>query len=475
MPQRGADAGEVVRGVLLGLGLLFLVLPRLLQVSGVLDTIWEDLEAFAERAGIETANDGSGAEVKKAADKYPGSYVSQAGPKLDQHYFVLPNWEQRNISDEGAQISAVLHGSIGALRHLPLFLDRWAGPVDVAVLLASEEDFRRLDQLVRLLNDCHPGAGNVSFHLLFPSPLLDLPGGQIRDPETFLRPEEPVVDWLSACPDLFHLARLGEGHAEDDFFFRTLNFTLARSLDSLSEESAILHLPYPANLLRAAAAEAVRTPFMLHLDADVIPSSEAWAGLEEHLLAYGAALEKEAIGLVLPAFEVAETECSRLSSSLPRDRAELLSAVRTRAARPFYAAVNERVHAATDYPRWYRLDSDASFARDEGALLNEAYWADWADPYEPFVVFPTAEAPPFDPKFVGYGINRLSQLCEAHLDGFDFAVVDAAFLLHCGLKSPANAHGSQRRQASLRANQALYKGDWAAENRRRYARSERSC
>ena len=39
------------------------------------------------------------------------------------------------------------------------------------------------------------------------------------------------------------------------------------------------------------------------------------------------------------------------------------------------------------------------------------------------------------------GVNRLSQVCEAHVAGFDMGVLDSAFLLHCGLKTPFNAQG----------------------------------
>ena len=142
------------------------------------------------------------------------------------------------------------------------------------------------------------------------------------------------------------------------------------------------------------------------LDADVIPSSEAFASLEWFLKTYDFDSQLDNTALILPVLELEESLCSLAGSLLPQDRRDLLAAVKAGVARPFYSEVNAAVQRGTDFPRWYRLDSEPGRAVEKPGWLNLAYWQDWSAPFEPFLVMPTQGSPAFDPKFTGYG-----QLC----------------------------------------------------------------
>ena len=42
-----------------------------------------------------------------------------------------------------------------------------------------------------------------------------------------------------------------------------------------------------------------------------------------------------------------------------------------------------------------------------------------------------------------YGFNRISQVCETHIAGYDFAVLNNAFLVHHGFKVKEGFHSSK--------------------------------
>ena len=67
----------------------------------------------------------------------------------------------------------------------------------------------------------------------------------------------------------------------------------------------------------------------------------------------------------------------------------------------------------------------------------------------------------------GLGMNRLSQIYEQYMVGFDFAVLDKLFLIHCGFKI-ADDFDSKKR-IELAENQKLYQGSFFRYLQTKYA------
>ena len=63
-------------------------------------------------------------------------------------------------------------------------------------------------------------------------------------------------------------------------------------------------------------------------------------------------------------------------------------------------------------------------------------------------------------------MNRLSQIYEQYAAGFDFAVLDKLFLIHCGFKTLDDFHSTK--PSELAENQKLYHEDFADDIRDNY-------
>ena len=71
-----------------------------------------------------------------------------------------------------------------------------------------------------------------------------------------------------------------------------------------------------------------------------------------------------------------------------------------------------------------------------------------------------------------YGFNRISQVCETHISGFNFHVLDNAYLIHRGMKDRSNFHMSKDAENSR--NRDLYRA-FKIELKSKYQNSKRHC
>lgn len=221
---------------------------------------------------------------------------------------------------------------------------------------------------------------------------------------------------------------------------------------------------YPANALRNASLELVRTRLVLIADVDLLPS---------HGLAKALAAETPALlcgqprFLVLPAVELQDADdnetLSRPNTGLPygtytdsnhfvrsqllasdvslaRDQLRVLCS--TGRAISFHASFFPAGHAQTDLRRW--LDTSS----------KDTYCILWAEGYEPYGVAETAKLPLFDVRFDSFfQHDKHSFFAELARAGWEFAVFREGFLLdrpHARTKCSTLARGEPRLQA--RAN-----------------------
>ena len=125
----------------------------------------------------------------------------------------------------------------------------------------------------------------------------------------------------------------------------------------------------------------------------------------------------------------------------------------------------------------------------------------WADPWEPFFIVEKAVMPLYDERFKQYGFNRIQQVCggftygvvkklktpresnfgnfcschqvcEMHIAGFEFQVLDTPFLLHLGLKEKDEFHS--KKQSENDQNRLLFR-KFKQELKQKYPLSTDRC
>ena len=121
-------------------------------------------------------------------------------------------------------------------------------------------------------------------------------------------------------------------------------------------------MPYPHNILRNVAVEAVESGhIVILLDVDLIPMPE---GCHDRLLA---ALKSPSSELfvnkkkmfVLPAFQIKQIEGNTHASEdqLPLSKGELIEKLKTKEVVPFHLKEFERGHGPTNFTKWINLPS----------------------------------------------------------------------------------------------------------------------
>ncbi|XP_063237677.1 beta-1,4-glucuronyltransferase 1-like isoform X1 [Bacillus rossius redtenbacheri] len=322
-----------------------------------------------------------------------------------------------------ADITLVTQCSVNHLHHLVALAQRWQGPISVSVFVDDHEMFDAL-RGVATLRYCYSAVHhNVSFHLVSPlsaggRPLFSVP-----------------PDSLSRC-DLSALASAPGRH----------NYAGRRR--------------FPANLLRNVARRAAASELVLVADVDMLPSSGLRQdfydfAMRSHI--FGSTQNEDKTVWVVPAFESQETVPT------PQTKAELLKLLDQGDVRPFYIELCWKCQVHTDYDAWQREPPSVGVVP-----LFEVLWK---DPWEPFYITRNS-APFYDERFKQYGFNRISQVCELHVAGYKFSVLNNAFLVHRGLKTARSFHDGK--DADQERNRVLFR-QFKVELRDRYPESSRRC
>ncbi|CAK6449767.1 unnamed protein product [Pipistrellus nathusii] len=317
------------------------------------------------------------------------------------------------------------HASVDNLLHLPALLERWEGPLAVAVFAATKEEAQLATVLTLAMSShCPDVRARMAMHLACPS-RYEAAVPDPREPGEFalLRSCQQVFDKLAS------VAQPG------------VNYALGSNVS------------YPNNMLRNLAREGAN--YALVVDVDMVPSEGLWRGLREML---DQSDQWAGTALVVPAFEMRQYRYR-----LPENKDELLKLYRMGQVRPFYYDVCMPCQAPTDYYHWADLPTET--------LLRPAYEVPWRDPWEPFYMA-GGKVPAFDERFRQYGFNRISQACELHVAGFVFKVLNEGFLIHKGFKDPKEFH--PQKEAENQHNKLLYR-QFKQELKAKYPDSTRHC
>uniref|UniRef100_A0A2K5CX80 LARGE xylosyl- and glucuronyltransferase 2 n=1 Tax=Aotus nancymaae TaxID=37293 RepID=A0A2K5CX80_AOTNA len=166
---------------------------------------------------------------------------------------------------------------------------------------------------------------------------------------------------------------------------------------------------YPVNQLRNVALAQALTPYVFLSDIDFLPAYSLYDYLRASIEQLGLGSRRKA-ALVVPAFETLHYRFS-----FPRSKVELLALLDAGALYTFRYHEWPRGHAPTDYARWREAQAP--------------YGVQWVADYEPYVVVPR-DCPRYDPRFVGFGWNKVAHIVELDAQEYEFLVLPEAFTIH---------------------------------------------
>jgi hypothetical protein len=186
---------------------------------------------------------------------------------------------------------------------------------------------------------------------------------------------------------------------------------------------------YPVNRLRNLALSKVNTSHSITMDADFVVSAD----LYQNLLVHRAILAKDnKIALVIPAFEIKQSQCRPTDSAKCRRfhmKLVPLSKNGTLTFKPFQWKINRHGHSSTRSETWFGQDFNSLVPIK--CVLSERY-----EPY--LVVRYCRDTPPFQEAFTGYGQNKISWVQHMRHLGHKLFRVGAGFCAHVPHKvSPA--------------------------------------
>ena len=283
--------------------------------------------------------------------------------------------------------------SVDRLYELTELVTNWSGPMSIAVFVPHIELGISL-RYIQYLRGCHPAIrSQVSFHLVYPG---DHPG--VRDAAL-----DEVVGSLDCKQPKQVLQFMLDTRDEDMMTWRT-------------------SYSYPQNLLRNLAKAGCQTNYTYIPDIDMVPTPGMDLRLETFL-----AKDQELGNCTKCAFVIPTYEISTEAGRLPVNKTELVSYISQKKARQFHQAVYSINQKSSDLKRWEKIPETDTI---EPAYKIEKY----IFKYEPLYVA-RGDTPPFDERFIGFGMTRNTQVYEMYVAGYSFHLLNNAFTSHWGFQS----------------------------------------
>ncbi|WAR18799.1 B4GA1-like protein [Mya arenaria] len=338
-------------------------------------------------------------------------------------YMLLPNLiVPAGDKASASNLTICTQTTANHLHNLQDLTSVWTGPVSVTVFTHGFKAAHDLYTIV-YYHSCFTNiARMVTFHIVYP----------ISNPPQNLS-------------SLLHVELRCDNHIKHSAYEENLNYAS--------------NIPYPHNVLRNIAITNSVSAYVLVIDIDLIPSLDLYSQFQQFVKrrTRSKSGSQERIVYVLPSFETN-------SDNVNFTKKSLLSRWSSGSVRPFYATACEKCQLQTDYELWRQVPA-VSF-------LDIAYQVEWDGIWEPFYIALKEGLLPYDGRFKQYGFNRISQVCEMHLAGFQFAVFNNAFVVHQGFKEKSGFHSAKDEEN--RRNKELY-NLLKHELKDRYPESNRHC
>ncbi|KAG8234613.1 hypothetical protein J437_LFUL015026 [Ladona fulva] len=289
------------------------------------------------------------------------------------------------------------HSSVGWMHLLVQSLLSWKAAASVALFVPGLEA-QAARFFLEYLQFCYPEAvKRVAFHLVYP----------------VKRPPMETSFLHSKTYDC----------GEDT---KVIVDDLIRSVGILIMQEREWEMPYPQNLLRNKAARACPSDWVMTLDVDMLPQPSLSRRLE-HFLKEKNKENCEKCAFVVPTYEMNPpcviTSALNKVESIPKTKRDLLQLIEKGSAWRFHEGETTHNQNASKLEIWEKLPSAPT---DD---IIEAYVADYSLLYEPTFIARRG-CPPFEERFIGYGMTGISRAYEMFLAGYEFKVLDNAFLTH---------------------------------------------
>ncbi|KAA0188171.1 hypothetical protein HAZT_HAZT001330 [Hyalella azteca] len=321
-------------------------------------------------------------------------------------------------------VTFTTHSTPEFMNNVGTIAERWDGPVSVALFVPSTDFCRTLHRLIFLRN-CDKAAyrEKVTWHLYWPK---DSP-----PPSSWsLVPDETQVECEKLANDYRH------------------------NIDLKQTWRAVNHLSYPINVGRNVARQASTTWFVLPSDVELFPSIGLapqfmnFISHQSNNLKMPPRLNKDPPRrvYVVPVFEVKEI--------LPNKKEELIIQLARNSAVYFHRLV---------CPHCQRFPGIRKWITEIGTpgQIHAMSWTQRVPPYhrwEPIFVCSPRE-PLYDELLSWDGLqDKMTQMHELCLLGYEFVILDRAFLVHApGIKRPTRRSSrNSERDAFVKENARIY-------------------
>eukprot|EP01132_Coremiostelium_polycephalum_P008037 gene8037-9885_t len=167
---------------------------------------------------------------------------------------------------------------------------------------------------------------------------------------------------------------------------------------------------YPINSLRNIAIEYALTDFVYTVDIDFIVSPNAHA----NIVSWITIIDSYKTFYVIPAFEM-DGYSMDSHEIFPKTKKELVELMKKDEVRQIHVNLAPEAHFATDYEQW----------KYSKKPFNSEYQNHW----EPYGVF-RKSSHQYDPRFAGYGWDKVSHTYQLNSLGYKFIVLPDAYMIH---------------------------------------------
>jgi len=308
------------------------------------------------------------------------------------HMFSVTGQDWFHLS-RSRQLCLGAQTSVDRLYELIELVSNWSGPMSISVFVPHIELGIGL-KYIQYLRMCHPAIQRqVSFHLTYPA---DHPGSTDVD-------FQELVGKLDCGQPKQVLQYLLNTRDESMMSWRT-------------------SYPYPQNLLRNLAKNGCQSNYTYIPDIDMVPTPGMDLLLESFLTK-----DQEYNNCTKCAFVIPTYEISVDASHLPQNKTELVQYIGEKKARQFHQAVYSINQKSSNLAKWEKIP--------ETDTLDVAYKVEkYIFKYEPLYIA-RADTPPFDERFIGFGMTRNTQVYEMYVAGYSFYLLNNIFTSHRGFQN----------------------------------------
>uniref|UniRef100_A0A224XE45 Putative glycosyltransferase n=1 Tax=Panstrongylus lignarius TaxID=156445 RepID=A0A224XE45_9HEMI len=315
-------------------------------------------------------------------DRRPVQYIAQRGDYWVLYNYILATTQFRCWES----ITYTTHADYTFLDNLEPLLDRWRGPISLA-LHAPGIDFDTTLRTIHFLRDCSslPISQLVTFHIYFPS--KHLPKSVPKSNTLFLFRYNCSIPapWLNATT------------------YKTQKKLL-----------------YPINVGRNIARESATTHFLLASDIELYPNPGVIADFLDMIRRHSSRRSVKPKVYPLSIFEL------EANMSLPNDKTELVSMLKNGSAIPFHKKVCLTCHNVPHSKEWLKANSSQGGLEVFHIGKRTGYFVHW----EPIYIG-THSDPLYDERLSWEGkSDKMTQGYVLCVLDYEFHILDNAFLVH---------------------------------------------